>query len=164
MSDSGKVVVLKSNHKTLRRKVNVYDTNGQLVCSFGGQILSGPRDITTVSDGRIMMVQGWNPTGVHISSEQGCYINEFDLQRSLKYPQIAFHRESLQVVVVGFEEYNSDILCIEIYTKDGEFVRSAPIRMRESISYLQGIAVTTEGRIAIVTQFKNLLTRGVIII
>ena len=66
--------------------------------------------------------------------------------------------------MVGFEEYNSDILCIEIYTKDGEFVRSAPIRMRESISYLQGIAVTTEGRIAIVTQFKNLLTRGVIII
>ena len=164
VSDSGKVVVLKSNNKTLRRKVNVYDTNGQLVCSFGGQTLSGPRDITTVSDGRIMVVQRWNPTGVHISSEQGCYINEFDLQRSLKYPQIAFHRESLQVVVVGFEEYNSDILCIEIYTKDGEFVRSAPIRMRESISYLQGIAVTTEGRIAIVTQFKNLLTRGVIII
>ena len=58
VSDSGKVVVLKSNHKTLRPKVNVYDTNGQLLCSFGGQILSGPRDITTVSDGRIVVVQG----------------------------------------------------------------------------------------------------------
>ena len=55
VSDSGKVVVLKGNSSKKCWIVDVYETNGQLVCSFGQQILRLPCDITTVSDGRVMV-------------------------------------------------------------------------------------------------------------
>ena len=64
--------------------------------------------------------------------------------------------------MVGAEDYESDILYIEIHTKDGKFVRSTPIHMEESSSR-EGIAVTTEGRIAVVLFLRD-LTRKVIII
>ena len=161
VSDSGKVVVLKRNSGESYGIVDVYEANGQFVCSFGRQILSYPCDITTVSDGRVMVVEGWLSTpGVHIFSEQGDHLNRFDLQRFLRSPKIAFHRESQQVVVAGNEE--SDILYVGIYTRDGEFVRSTLIHMGESF-IPNGIAVTTEGRIAVVTWIPG-STRKVIII
>ena len=78
------------------------------------------------------------------------------------FSRIAFHRASQHVVVVGGEDYDTDILHIEIYTKDGEFVRSTPVNMGQSY-YLIGMAVTTEGRIALVTWLDG-LGRKVIII
>ena len=161
VSDSGKVVVLKRNSGESYGIVDVYEANGQFVCSFGRQILSYPCDITTVSDGRVMVVEGWLSTpGVHIFSEQGDHLNRFDLQRFLRSPKIAFHRESQQVVVAGNKE--SDILYVGIYTRDGEFVRSTLIHMGESF-ILNGIAVTTEGHIAVVTRILG-STKKVIII
>ena len=99
--------------------MDVYETNGQLVCSFGQQILSNPCDITTVSDGRVMVVQGQGPGVVHIFSEQGDHLNKFCLQRSVFFPKIVFHRESQQVAVVSTVKFFSEELYIEIYTKDG---------------------------------------------
>ena len=57
VSDSGTVMVLKSKWSKTHI-VDVYETDGQFVCSFGEQILTSPSDITTVSDGRVMVVQG----------------------------------------------------------------------------------------------------------
>ncbi|CAH3164610.1 unnamed protein product [Pocillopora meandrina] len=152
VSDSGTVMVLKSNlGKT--HIVDVYETDGQFVCSFGEQILITPNDITTVSDGRVMVVQG-HPSRVDIFSEQGNHLNTFDL--------IAFHRASQHVVVVGMEDFDTDILHIEIYTKYGEFVRSTSVNMGHSC-FLSGMAVTTEGRIAVATWLGG-LRREVIII
>ena len=65
------------------------------------------------------------------------------------YSRIAFHRASQHVVVVRRIAYVRDILHIEIYTKDGEFVRSTPFNLGQSYS-LTGMAVTTEGHIAVV--------------
>ena len=155
VSDSGKVVVLKGDWSTNYWIVDVYKTNGQLVCSFGQQILSNPCDITTVSDGRVMVVQGQDPGVVHIFSEQGDHLNKFCLQRSVFYPKIVFHRESQQVAVVSIVEFFSDELYIEIYTKDGEFLRSISIYIGESFSSPQGIAVTTGGCIAVVPRFSD---------
>ena len=104
--------------------LDVYESNGQFVCSFGEQILRYPQGFTTVSDGRVMVVQTLDPRGVHIFSEQGDYLNTFERKRCTEYPKIAFHRESQQVVVVGSEQYDSDILYLDMYTKDGDFVRS----------------------------------------
>ena len=151
VSDSGTVMVLKSNWSKTHI-VDVYETDGQFVCSFGEQILTSPSDITTVSDGRVMVVQGQGPSSrVHIFSEQGDYLNTFDLQISMNstYSRIAFHRASQHVVVVRRIAYVRDILHIEIYTKDGEFVRSTPFNLGQSYS-LTGMAVTTEGHIAVV--------------
>ena len=154
VSDSGKVLVLKGDRSKEYGIVDVYETDGQLVCSFGQQILSYPCDITTVSDGRVMVVGGWGPRVVHIFSEQGDHLNKFCLQRSLFSPKIVFHRESQRVAVVDTENF-LDKLYIEIYTKDGEFVRSISISIRKPLYSLQGIAVTTEGCIAVVPWYPS---------
>ena len=160
VSDSGTVMVLRGNWSEAHI-VDVYETDGKFVCSFGGQILTNPCDITTVSDGRVMVVQG-DPSRVHILSEQGDHLNTFDLQISMAFSKIAFQRASQHVVVVGDKDYNSDILHIEIYTKDGEFVRSTLVNMGQSY-FLIGMAVTTDDRIALVTWLDG-LGRKVIII
>ena len=160
VSDSGTVMVLRGNWSEAHI-VDVYETDGQFVCSFGEQILTNPCDITTVSDGRVMVVQG-DPSRVHILSEQGDHLNTFDLQISMAFSKIAFQRASQHVVVVGDKDYNSDILHIEIYTKDGEFVRSTPVNLGQSY-FLIGMAVTTDSRIALVTWLDG-LGRKVIII
>ena len=156
VSDSGKVLVLKGDRSKEYGIVDVYETNGHSVCSFGQQILSYPCDITTVSDGRVMVVQERKPE-VHIFSEQGDHLNKFCLQTPIFSPKIAFHRESQQVAVVRNAKFFSDKLYIEIYTKDGEFLRSISIPVGGSYSSLQGIAVTTEGCIALATMFSNVV-------
>ena len=52
-------------------------------------------------------------------------------------------------------EIFSDKLYIEIYSKDGEFVRSISIHMGKSFSSPREVAVTTEGCIAVVTRYPN---------
>ena len=155
VSDSGKVVVLKGYWRKEYGIVDVYETNGQLVCSFGQQILSYPCDITTVSDGRVMVVGGWDSRFVHIFSEQGDRLNKFCLQRSLFSSKIVFHRESQQVALVSTVKFFSDELYIDIYTKDGEFLRSISIHMGKPFYSLQEVAVTTEGCIAVVTRSSS---------
>ena len=154
VSDSGKVLVLKGERSKEYGIVDVYETNGQLVCSFGQQILSYPYDITTVSDGRVMVVQRGCPTVVHIFSEQGDHLNKFCLESILLNPKIVFHRESQQVAVVNTKSF-SDKLYIEIYTKDGEFLRSISIHMGKPFFSPREIAVTTEGCIAVVPMYPN---------
>ena len=154
VSDSGKVLVLKGNSSKKYGIVDVYETNGQLVCSFGQQILSYPRWITPVSDNRVMVVQQY-PTVVHIFSEQGDHLNKFCLEGFSFTPNIVFHRESQQVAVVGTNVFFPRKLYIKIYTKDGEFVRSISIQMGKSFSSPEDVAVTTEGCIAVVYQFSS---------
>ena len=160
VSDSGTVMILKRNWSQADI-VDVYETDGQFVCSFGEQILTSTDDITTVSDGRVMVVQGYR-SPLHIFSEQGDYLNTFDLQISIEFSKIAFHQASQHVVVVGGKDYDTDILHIEIYTKYGEFVRSTSVNMGQSY-FLIGMAATTEGRIAVATRLDD-LRREVIII
>ena len=154
VSDSGKVLVLKGDQSKEYGIVDVYETNGQLDCSFGQQILRYPRWITPASDNRVMVVQR-SPIVVHIFSEQGDHLNKFCLQGFAFSPNIVFHRESQQVAVVGTKVFFPRELYIEIYTKDGEFVRSISIHMGKSFSSPQEVAVTTEGCIAVVTKFSN---------
>ena len=155
VSDSGKVVVLKGDSSKKYWIVDVYETNGHLVCSFGQQILSYPCDITTVSDGRVMVLQERGPSVVHIFSEQGDHLNKVRLQRSLFSSKIVFHRESQQVAVVSTVKFFSDELYIDIYTKDGEFLRSISIHMGKPFYSLQEVAVTTEGCIAVVIRSSS---------
>ena len=160
VSDSGTVMVLKSN-LSQTHIVDVYETDGQFVCSFGEQILTNSSEITTVSDGRVMVVQELS-SRVHIFSEQGDHLKTFHLQISMVHSRIAFHRASQHVVVVGGEDSDTDILHIEIYTKDGEFVRSTSVNMGQSY-FLMRMAVTTEGRIALVTWLDGLGQKVIII-
>ncbi|KAL9966984.1 hypothetical protein ACROYT_G025135 [Oculina patagonica] len=149
VTDSGKVLVLRYDDV-----VDVHETAGQFVCSFGEDILKGAYDITAANDGRVMVVDRGDSC-VHIFSEHGDHLNKFKLQGSYCCPRIAFHRASEHVVLAG-KERGKDLLLVEVYTKDGEFVRSTQIH-DEQIGGVGGITVTTEGRIAVVCKEKVLV-------
>ena len=123
--------------------VAVYDTDGRFVRSFGEEALENACDITAANDGRVMVV-GKSGSCVHIFSEDGDYLEKFELQGYFE-PYIAFHRASEHVVITGKQ---LDFLHVAIFTKDGEFVRSTefhdvPIRISSWMT------VTKDGRIAV---------------
>ena len=135
-----------SREKVKDHVVDVYKTDGQFVHSFG-KGMNDPCDITAANDGRIMVVER-NSSCTHIFTEDGNHLNKIKLQRFYSSPSIAFHRASEHVAVAGIER-KKDLLQVEVYTKDGEFVRSTQIH-EEKIGDLQGMAVSTTGRSAII--------------
>ena len=147
VTDSGKIAVVSRYHV-----VSVYEADGQFVCEFGKGILKVARDITAANDGRVMVLDS-SESSVHIFSEHGDHLDKFKLQGCYSYPRIAFHRASEHVVVADIEQ-EKDLLHVDIYTKDGEFVRGTQIH-EEGIDYLAGITVTTEGRIAVACPYNG---------
>ncbi|XP_078378084.1 uncharacterized protein LOC144661258 [Oculina patagonica] len=150
VTDSGKVLVLRYDDV-----VDVHETDGQFVRSFGEGILKGAWDITAANDGRVMVLDRRDDC-VHIFSEHGDHLNKFKLQGSYWRPRIAFHRASGHVVVAG-KERGKDHLLVDVYTKDGEFVRSTQIHEERIGVFIEAITVTTEGRIAVACEKKVLV-------
>ena len=164
VSDSGKVVVLKSDRTKKWSVVDVYETDGHFVCSFGEKILSYSYDITAVSDGKVMVVEKGDPSCAHIFSEQGDHLHSFNLEKALRSLQVAFHRESKQVVIAGVKGMISDILYIEIDTNDGKLMQSISIHFGEFNIAPFGIAVTSEGRVAVSIMFDDSKPKVIIIL
>ena len=122
----------------------VYDTDGLYVRSFGEGTLKVAYDITAANDGRVMVLDGGDDC-VHIFSEDGDYLDRFELQgRDGIFPKIAFHQltESVLIAVMTL------VVGVDIFTKDGEFVRSTEIH-EQRIEYIAGMTVTRDGRIAL---------------
>ncbi len=134
--------------------VDVCEADGQYVrcfSSIGGDKLKHISDITAASNGQVMVVNTHDNRGhVYIFGENTYQLSEFKLDRCYTRPRIAFHRTGEHIVVADVEQ-GTDRLHVQIYTKDGEFVRSTQIHVDCIISSsLQGITVTTEGHIAVV--------------
>ena len=146
VSDSGKVLVLRSENV-----IDVYENDGEFVRSFGEGTLNSAFNITAANDGRVMVVDK-SDSFVRIFSEDGDHLNKFKRQECYRFPEIVFHHAS-EYVVVASAEPEKEHLHVEIYTRDGKFVRSFQIH-EERIEYLRGIAVTLEGRIALVVREK----------
>ena len=145
VSDKGKVVTLRGANT-----VEEYDTDGEFVRSFGQGIISSARDIIVANDGLVMVLGDYY---VHIFSESGDYLDKFKLQqRDCDYTSITFHRAGEQVVAAGILARN--LLQVEIYSKDGEFVYCAEIAIDGGIRFVRGITMTTKGRIACVVDDK----------
>ena len=125
--------------------VSVYDTDGQFVHSLGEGTLKDPRDITAANDGRVMVV-GRDDSCVRIFSEDGVHLNQFKLRGSYRYPRIAFHFLSEHVVIAGKKE--EPVVVVEIFTKDGDFVRSTQIHDKRT-GFISGMTVTRDGQIAL---------------
>ena len=143
-----------NNSKVLllsRSRVAVYETDGRFVRSFGKGTLKDGNDIT-VNDGRVMVVE-IDGSCVHIFSEDGDLLGSFKLQGCYVYPSIAFHQASEHVVIAGTEKSRTGhlLLRVEIFTEDGEFVRSTQIP-EEGICFTSGMTVTKDGRIAVLLQ------------
>ena len=112
-------------------------------------------DITAANDGRVMVVD-WDEgySSVHIFSEDGHHLNKFKLQgrRGCDYARIAFHMLSNHVVITGNKEEPG----VEIFTKDGEFVRSTQIHEdadEERIDFISRLTVTSDGQIALLLRY-----------
>ncbi|PFX12701.1 Beta-1,4-N-acetylgalactosaminyltransferase 3 [Stylophora pistillata] len=147
VSDERNVVIRCEYFYEERVVVEEYDTDGEFVRSFGKGILKEPRDITISNDGFSIVLTA---SCVHIFSDQGDHLNKFKLQiNGCVYSSITFHRRGEYVVVAGCED-RKKLLHVEIYTKDGEFVRSVQIQ-NDWICRVTGIAVTNEGRIAVLS-------------
>ena len=153
--DTGKVMTLRD-----RTAVEEYDSNEELVHSFGEEILRYAIDITVANDGRVLVLDNYDSSRsdslradlvVYIFNEHGDHLNKFKLQRDYSlYTSIAFHPAGEHVVVAG-KELDSKLLEVKIYSKDGEFVRSTQIQICDDFSEVGGIAVNNDGRIAVVT-------------
>ena len=98
------------------------------------------------------MVVDKSDSFVRIFSEDCDHLNKFKRQECYRFPEIAFQQASERVIVASAEP-EKEHLHIEIYTRDGKFVRSTQIH-EERIEYLRGIAVTLEVRIALVVREK----------
>ena len=135
------------------RSVAVYDTDGELVRLFGDGTLREACDITAANDDRVMVVE--KCCTVHTFSEDGVPLNQIHLQyRLYHFLRIAFHRAREHVVIAGTKKGrrdNSGLLHVEIFTKDGKFVRSTQI-CEEPIHCITGMTVTVDGRIAVLLQ------------
>ena len=138
VTNTNKVLVLSWS------SVSVYDTDGLFVRSIGEGTLKRVRDITAANDGRVMVVE-WDDC-VHIFSEDGDYLDKFKLQGGYSFPRIAFHQLSEHVVIAG--NIDARVGVVEIFTKDGEFVRSTQI-FEEQILYIMGMTVTPGGQMAV---------------
>ena len=136
--------------------VDVYDTDGLFVDSFGKGTLKYAGDITVANDGRVMAV-GWGDSWVHIFSEDGDYLDKFKLQgRYYGYPRIAFHQLTDHVVIAGKKEDTEEepVVVVEIFTKDGEFVRCTQIQIHERYR-IRGMTVARDGRIAVLLSYTD---------
>ena len=142
VTDSGKVLVLRNVNV-----VDVYETDGHFLRSFGEDTFKYAFNMAAANNGRVMVVDK-DDSCVHIFSEDGDHLNKFKLQGSYRFPEIAFHRAS-EHVVVAYAEPGKECLHLELYTKDGEFVRSTQIH-EDRIEYLRGMTATMEGGIAVV--------------
>jgi len=138
--------------------VAVYETDGRFVRSFGEETLKCAWDITAVNDGRIMVVE-MSDSCVHIFSEDGDYLDSLKLQGRYVYHSIAFRQASEHVVIAGTEQLRIgyDLLRVEIWTKDGEFVRSTQIPEETRTYCTNGMTLTKDGRIAVLLRKKVLV-------
>ena len=147
VSDKGEVVTLRDWNT-----VEEYNTDGEFVRSFGKGIIRFAYTVIVTNDGRAMVADQGDHC-VHIFSESGDYLDKFKLQqRDCDYTSITFHRAGEQVVAAGILARN--LLQVEIYSKDGEFVYCVEIAIDGWFRNLRKITLTTKGRIACVADGK----------
>lgn len=150
---NNKVLVLSNSN------VNVYDTDGLFLCSIGEGRLKA-NSITAANDGCVMVADRRDPC-VHVFSEDGHHLDKFQLQGGYVISNIAFHMLSEHVVIAGVKR-GRDIVVVEIFSKDGVFVRSTEIYAK-LIVRITGMTVTRDGRIAVVVFYSNYTSKVLVI-
>jgi len=128
-------------------KVEVYRPNGQLVRSFGQEILKDTVDITATNDGSVMVLQG--NSCVHVFDAEGSHVHQFKVMGNTS-PEIGaamtFHQATDHTFIASINL--DDRLQVSIYGKDGGFLRS--IHLHEKGKWcITGIAVTMQLNIAV---------------
>ena len=169
VSDSNKVL------QVLRRdEVEMYNTtDGRSMGSFGFERFTHVHDITADNDGRVMLLANKNyDQYVNVFSAEGKHLFRYNIKDSTtcQARRIAFQPESEQVVVMSRRISNSDEYpkIFQIYTKRGEFVRSIHCTCDTETMTVpfgsQGMAVTSDGRIAMCVFDKSINKYKVLVV
>ncbi|KAL9967076.1 hypothetical protein ACROYT_G025239 [Oculina patagonica] len=147
VDDNNRVLVL--GRRTGSELVEVYDSDGEFVLSFGKERFNRAEGIAVASDGRVLVVDTCY-SYANVFSERGekLFKIKVKVERYHTSLDVAFHRTSEHVVVVG-KEAEKDCIHVQIYNKDGEFVRSIE-HVAKWVSSFAGVTVTVEGRTAVV--------------
>ena len=134
--------------------VDIHESSGEFVCSFGGGVFKGATDITATCDGRVMIVD-WGDDSLYIFDVEGHQLGKFNIKHERDdYYRIACHPASDHVVLAG-KERKTRRLALAIYTVNGEFVRR--IQLDEEVYVVRGITVTVEGHIAVATDIGQVI-------
>jgi len=148
---SNKVLVLGWTDEG-KHVVDVFNHDGGYVCSFGEGILKEAWDITTVPDGSVMVLDGGDYC-VHVFTEDGTQLNKFNINTKGDFYRVASHPAG-EHVVIACAERGTYRPRVDIYTKDGEFVRTVALD-EERIQWLYGITVTMEGHITVAVEDEH---------
>ena len=137
--------------------VDIHEPSGEFVCSFGGGVFKGAREITATCDGRVMIVDGGDDS-FYIFDVEGHQLDKFNIKHERdSYYRIACHQASGHVVLAGHER-ETRRLTLAIYTVNGEFVRRIQLDEVVLLDFrgitvrgiiIRGITVTVEGHIAV---------------
>ena len=167
----GKSVAVNSEQKVfvcvecLRTKtytMQVYDTDGQFVKSFGRQpnpiqrYCKQPNDIASTGDGGVIIFET-DDDGFCISHN----IRVFDAQGKYKYQErdigLALYKSWCKNAVMAFHPQTGHVIIatrvtntlgMTVYTKEGHYVRSISLNTAKLHS-VSRVTVTMEGRIAV---------------
>ena len=136
----------------LKFVVDVFEHDGRYVHSFGEGVLKEAYDITADSHGHVMVVTSYDYS-VHVFTEDGTHLNKFNINTEGYDYSVACHPAG-EHVVVACTERGTHRRRVDIYTKDGEFVRSVALD-EERIRSLWGITVTMEGHTAVAVTARD---------
>ena len=152
ISGKDKVMVLRKHCV-----VDVYETDGKFLHSFGEQILKDALSITAVRDGRVVVADKGHKDDsnvnchVHVFSEVGTHLRAFQLEGLYFSPNIAFYQSSAQHIVVAGKKNvkNLQRLNMLIYTVEGKLVHTIQLDGK-GIDHVSRVTASKEGRFAIV--------------
>ena len=141
--------------------VDVHESSGEPVCSFGEGVFKSAADITATCDGRLMIVD-LGDDSLYIFDVEGHQLGKFYFKyEGDDYYRIACNPAS-DVVLAGWEP-ETGRLALAICTVNGKFVRK--IQLDEEVGIVLvvlGITVTVEGHIAVA--FKDMYDKGKVIV
>jgi len=161
-------------------EVQVYDTNGLFLHSFGKGTLRNAVGMTATNsvDSGIMVLEGQNQCEhyVHMFSELGDNLSQFKVgifedSNHYYFSSIASHGASGNVFLLLTRRDNASrcnyprMLCI--FTKDSKFVRNIDLHTESLISAdyeLSGAVVTKEGLVAMYARDKTTKKRMIVVL
>ena len=160
VKDNGEIFVLTAENPEISGSaVDVFDSGGEFVRSFGKDKLHCPQDICAINNGQVIVLDKDDQCVLSVqlfSSNLECI--DDDLLKSVREaktsitklrPSIACHRSSNVVVLALPSETDQDPVRILKYDmSDGKLLPSVDIPVTGQVS-TRGVAVTTQGRIAI---------------
>ncbi|CAH3134177.1 unnamed protein product, partial [Porites lobata] len=112
----GKILLLTGDVLIGDDVVDIHESSGEFVCSFGGGVFKDAQDITATCDGRVMIVDRGDDS-LYIFDVEGHQLGKFNIKHERDvYYRIAYHPASADHVVLAGRERETLRLTLAIYT------------------------------------------------